>query len=404
MSFYCDYCGGDFDDESQCVDIQLDGNDFTVCKECHENNNFWVCHECGDLYAVCVDDQYAVLTDVGEQVNYCHACWEHQSVVYCGQCGRWFDSYYCGASRDGSNLCPDCMDDGYGICSECGRIDYLDCDNHCSNCQEQEDSGQIHDDTSWAPDLEFRKTEDDPDDEVHLGFELEVDCVDGIGHDPSYEVATEVSDEGYTWCSCDGSLSYDGFEIKSHPMTLLYHKKHDWRDMLNNLRSHGYRSYDNRNCGVHIHADRNALPNDSWVDMSDWLNEPEPRKMVIKVSQRKSTYATFYDDECHNRDEGRAAIINGQRRYAVMNFQNGSTIEFRSFKGTLKYSTFISYLEFVDSLIHYWKESPSVHCMAGYLHFVERQPERYKALVDRLKSKGFTAEVYDGQLSLPFEG
>ena len=138
--------------------------------------------------------------------------------------------------------------------------------------------------------------------------------------------------------------------------------------------------------------------------MSDWLNEPDPRKMVIKVSQRKSTYATFYDDEGDDRDEGRAAIISGQRRYAVMNFQNGSTIEFRSFKGTLKYSTFISYLEFVDSLVHYWKESPSVHCMAGYLHFVERQSERYKALVDRLKSKGFTAEVYDGQLSLPFEG
>jgi len=46
-------------------------------------------------------------------------------------------------------------------------------------------------------------------------------------------------------------------------------------------------------------------------------------------------------------------------RYQAVNFENTNTVEFRLFRGTLKYSTFIATLEIVDALVH-WANQLSI--------------------------------------------
>ena len=43
----------------------------------------------------------------------------------------------------------------------------------------------------------------------------------------------------------------------------------------------------------------------------------------------------------------------GKRRYSCVNISNANTIEFRMFRGTLKYNTLIATLELVDKICEY---------------------------------------------------
>jgi len=46
-------------------------------------------------------------------------------------------------------------------------------------------------------------------------------------------------------------------------------------------------------------------------------------------------------------------------RYQAVNFENRNTVEFRLFRGTLNYTTFMATLEIVDALVH-WANQLSI--------------------------------------------
>jgi hypothetical protein len=62
--------------------------------------------------------------------------------------------------------------------------------------------------------------------------------------------------------------------------------------------------------------------------------------------------ASRYGYEKSGRDILEKAKKGNLGRYAAVNLQNYSTVEFRLFRGTLKYSTFIAALELVDEIIN----------------------------------------------------
>ena len=45
-------------------------------------------------------------------------------------------------------------------------------------------------------------------------------------------------------------------------------------------------------------------------------------------------------------------------RYQAINLTNRHTVEFRIFRGTLKYTTILASIQWIDTLIHYCKKTP----------------------------------------------
>ena len=69
----------------------------------------------------------------------------------------------------------------------------------------------------------------------------------------------------------DGSLE-DGFEIVSHPMTLEYHAEEmNWKELLREAVSMGYRSHQTSTCGLHVHVNRNAF-GDNQAEQEDVIS------------------------------------------------------------------------------------------------------------------------------------
>ncbi len=67
-------------------------------------------------------------------------------------------------------------------------------------------------------------------------------------------------------------------------------------------------------------------------------------------------------------------------RYEAINLQNGRTVEFRIFKGTLKEATFFMSLEFVDAVVEYC--APGNHSVADMIGV-----EKFKAFVAENKKR-----------------
>ena len=88
-----------------------------------------------------------------------------------------------------------------------------------------------------------------------------------------------------------------------------------------------------------------------------FINDPQNIDLIKCIARRDASgYAKFQDkqrDKSWLRDAMRSGDTKARQlrninsdRYEALNFQNDKTIEFRLFKGTLKYSTIMACLEF----------------------------------------------------------
>lgn len=121
----------------------------------------------------------------------------------------------------------------------------------------------------------------------------------------------------------------------------------------------GYRSHQTSTCGFHIHVSRDCLG--SSIDeqeetISRILYFVESHwDELFRFSRRDewsiSRWAGRYGYEQHGRDILEKAKKREFGRYTAVNLDNKTTIEFRIFKGTLKYNTFIATLELVNAII-----------------------------------------------------
>ena len=120
----------------------------------------------------------------------------------------------------------------------------------------------------------------------------------------------------------------------------------------------GYRSHQTSTCGLHIHVNRNCFS-----DNRDTQDEIISRILffvekhwseLLKFSRRSeysmNRWAARYGYEKTGKEILDKAKKGGQGRYAAVNLMNYSTIEFRLFRGTLKYNTLIAALELVNSI------------------------------------------------------
>ena len=311
-----------------------------------------------------------------------------EEKIYCSHCGELIDTDDYG-ELDGEILCSDCLDDYTTVCDCCGaRIcsedaegdDYTSLcrqcyDYHYTRCEEcdaliHNDDAYEYDDGYFCHECYQRIRKNAAIHEYgykpkpifygnsnrYFGIELEID---GAGKDDEY--AEELLDianmrEEHIYIKTDGSLD-DGMEIVTHPMSLEYHKDFCWEDVMHHAVSLGYRSHQTSTCGLHIHVNRDSLGEyregqEEVISRILYFVEHHWNEM-LKFS-RRSEYAMNRWAARYGYENSPKAIMDKAKknygRYVAVNLCNYHTIEFRLFRGTLKYNTLIATLELVNKI------------------------------------------------------
>ena len=199
------------------------------------------------------------------------------------------------------------------------------------------------------------------------------------------------------YCKHDGSIN-DGFEMVSHPMTLDYHTNNmNWCAIFDEAVDMGYRSHNTSTCGLHVHCSRSAFGKNyeqqeqsiarvvffvekHWSELVKFS-----RRTIENLNHWASRYATISST---SEETYKKAKDKRMGRYVAVNLENYNTIEFRLFRGTLRYKTFIATLQLVDEICYCAinmtdKEMEDM----SWLDFVQRILPKKPELIEYLKEK-----------------
>lgn len=150
-------------------------------------------------------------------------------------------------------------------------------------------------------------------------------------------------------------------EFDTMPCSLEFHKnKMNYREMFEYLDKEGYKGHDCETAGLHIHANRNYLgksriSQELVISKILYILEKFNDEICV-IARRDNEYSEFVGSK---KEENSLVELYGKYKdhgkCAALNLQHKDTIEFRMFKSTLKYETFILTLEFVKDIIDYAK-------------------------------------------------
>ena len=348
--------------------------------------NFGTCEQCGCV----LESEYDVNNFDGYVL--CEDCLDEQTRI-CDCCGRriWNDD---DAGDFNTILCEHCRDNYYSCCDDCGRLIhdddacYVDGEDYpyCPDCYERHSRDYIHS-YSYKPNPVFhgRGT-------MFFGVELELDK--GGEDDDKAEEILSCTDSDHLYVKHDGSLD-DGMELVSHPMTLEYHKNSmPWKDIVETAVDLGYRSHQTGTCGLHVHVNRKAFgcnrsEQDEVISRILYIVERFWQEM-LKFSRRTEYQIDRWAARYGIKDNPKQVMDNAKKgdrgRYACINLCNYNTIEFRIFRGTLKYNTLIATLQMVEHICQTAMEMTDEEITAlSWPEFIEKI--HYDELIQYLKER-----------------
>lgn len=321
-----------------------------LCEECTED--YEECYDCSELYHE--DD----LTHIDyNNTDVCDNCLRdnYQEDRY----GQYMHNDNSVQLYDGSIVHED---EDIRNCDRC-RNNYLadddrcDYEYQCPDCFEEYNDGiqeyvlDYHDN----PPVEFFGQDDK---ERFYGVELEIDNGDLRGFASTYY-------DERAYLMRDGSLSSEGVEVITHPMTFDEHMGDFWEDLVREARSYDFLSHKTSTCGLHIHINRDALKEDSEYKII-YIVEKFFNKW-LRFSRRKNNEIHDWARSIFSSDEERHMIDikktkdkkhgRGGRYYAV-NTGPSNTIEIRFFKGSLKLNTIKATIQMVHELVNMVNETP----------------------------------------------
>lgn len=316
-------------------------------------NNDRFCARCG---AVITGENFH---DFNGEI-YCENCYQTDTVscMHCGERILWENN-----AGDGNNpLCRNCYAEHYTVCQGCGLIlrqdnahyrdEYDEDSAYCDDCFREDEEKPIKN-YSYKPNPIFYGNG-----ERFFGVELEIDC----GGESSNN-ANELLNIGNSSCEKiyikhDGSLD-EGMEIVTHPMTLDYHKSEmPWLEVVNRALEMHYLSHKSNTCGLHIHVNRktfgytremqeDAISRVLYFVEHHWN---ELLKFSRRTEDQMRRWAARYGYKNNPKEILDHAKSDYDNRYTCVNITNYETVEFRMFRGTLKYNTLIATLELVDKI------------------------------------------------------
>ena len=196
--------------------------------------------------------------------------------------------------------------------------------------------------------------------QVFLGMELEVEIKDGYSRirkaEELYEAIQyhQVSDKAHRYIHIeeDGSLS-NGFEMVTGWTGLDVH-----REKLRFFQApwQGVRSHDTRTCGLHVHVSKADMTMFHGAKLVMFIHDSGNQKLIRAIARRdnasyaqiknkKSSYSWLRNAKRNHSLSEKLRCLN-EERHEALNFHNEKTVEFRLFKGTLRYETQMACLEF----------------------------------------------------------
>lgn len=363
-AMYCSFCENYFI-RSDYFSVVPSG--FPLRDMRHVNDDVW-CGECANAYV------------------------ENNDASRCEGCGNIYDNERMNYSESRDlTMCNRC----YNYPIECGECHYEYREGESHECYLEHGSNIYEYSYRPRPKLYGLGT-------YWLGFELEVEYHD---YDSDSENCNEMAGkirqmlDGRVYCKHDGSLDY-GFEIVSHPHTLEnYHTEFPWA-FLKRLRSNGFQSWDNDNCGFHVHLSLSAFNarTQGETDMHKIRFTKfiyDNQNQVERIAGRKSNEFALFEDKGNVVNK----ILHGHQnagRYEVVNVANSKTIEIRIFKGTLRKERLLSNIEFVQAVLEFtrnMKITPKAKPLAWsrFVKFVVDNEAQYPNL-NTILDEAFSSE------------
>ena len=317
-----------------------------------------------------------------------------------------------------------CYDGDYWVCDGCRDNNYRWSENRCTYItegdyydeeeeeeeEEDEDSYPIGGRHSGKHILQHIPSDFDArNPKIFLGMELEVEV--NRDHEGRHAKAEELyshikhytHDDGtthqYIHIEDDGSLDY-GFEMVTgwtgldvHAQMLQFFKK-PWRHV---------KSHDTRTCGLHVHISKGDMTMFHGCKIVFFINDSNNQKLIRDIARRSDHhYAKIHNkkasyDWLKNAKQGRNKDQQLQRlnpdRTEAVNFNNPATVEFRIFKGTLRYETQMACLEFTYATWFFCRDAGVTDLTTeNFIKFICQPNQRKdtKFLRQYLREKGYS--------------
>jgi len=184
-----------------------------------------------------------------------------------------------------------------------------------------------------------------------FGCELEVQVRNGATNLACGKVHDVLNPGGelgeYCYFERDGSIG-DGFEIVTQPAGLDIHRAKFEAFLTNDELKRGLRSHEGGACGFHVHVGRQYVTQSQIYRIQSFLNDVRNESLIRAVARR---YDSGFSKFKPQMAKFTAAGKNNGDRYEALNVTGRDTIEFRIFRGSLRYESIVSALEFVNAVL-----------------------------------------------------
>ncbi len=359
----------------------LSGVQGNVCESCAQTLRR--CEHCGVLIPITMAVRRG-------SVTLCLECYiatvRGQNRGVCSDCGVEIthntDRFYtvtCGTEIN-RVVCSSCAD-GYEYCERCQTLHL--CGDSCSWCN----TDRVHE-YSFTPPLKYLRHENSTE-ELYLGVELEIDSNTDRG---DVNAALRLLPD-WTYPKHDSSLR-NGFEIVTHPMSLLWFNNHahELCGKFAQLCNMGYSSGECGTCGVHIHLSRVAFGH---LHLYKFLylvyNYPSLTLMLSQRAYGRLNRWANGEDSSHGLiSRAKSKTQAGRDRHTAVNVSNTKpTVELRIFNGTLNPLTFMKNIDTTMAIYSYTRDvSLSEMSAPHFISYVKDNRCHYPYLTTFLTLRG----------------
>jgi hypothetical protein len=285
----------------------------------------------------------------------------------CEDCGKIEHEENMESAYDGdTRICSSCFE-YYYYHERSGQYVHQDDENYSNDDEDDSIIGEYHSSSDQLGKIpsEFDKRKS----QVFLGLELEMEVTSDYRKSERAEHIldnlknyTDPKDRVYDYCLLenDGSLN-DGFEMVTGYTGLDVHEKQlaFFKKPIRGLRSH-----DTSTCGLHIHIDKRNMTLNHATKLILFMHDSGNQKLIKTIARRTSSrFAKMVNKKADytwlksaKRSNDPLCNLNDDR-YESLNFQNERTVEFRLFKGTLKFESIMACLEFTYATWFFCKDN-----------------------------------------------
>ena len=244
--------------------------DEDFCEDC--KNSLPNCDNCGKKI-------YNSTIKTFKNKKYCEDCFSREFFC-CHSCNKIFPIHK--AYNFCLNFyCKHCFDLKYFKCKSCGRTYGLneqnsECNGYCKVCRPE----NIVLEYRYKP-IRYKFKTTRKTDKIFMGVELEISGASN--YNILNSVVKQYKNYNDFYFKKDGSIRGIGFEIVSHPYTLLYHQnKALWKQLFETLNTYHINKTDN--CGLHVHFPRNIFSNENIAALDCFVNMNT--ELIPKLSGR----------------------------------------------------------------------------------------------------------------------